>query len=240
MGKVIVSEDGGPGEPIVPGTESAHLGPTQSEEEEGGKDTLDSQAAEWVNLYADYLYRYAMLRLRDKQASEDVVQETFLAALQSFKNFKGRSSVKTWLVNILKHKIVDHIRRCCRERRSADSGGVLDDWMEDAFNEHGHWNFASGKHPKCAWVDSDPEAAYDRQRFWTVLQGSLAHLPTRVAQAFVLREIDGLETEEICSTMNISRNNLWVMLHRARLFLSHSLETDGFSVDRPRGQKQRA
>lgn len=182
-------------------------------------------AEKWVAGYGDYLFRYALLRLRHRQASEDVVQETFLAALKSYRNFQGRSSEKTWLVNILKHKIVDYLRKASRERAVRDE--EFEGWFEDVFEEHGHWNSAAGKFPR-DWGASDPERAFQGQQFWKALQASLGELPSRVAEAFVLREIEGLETDEICQALGVTRNNLWVMLHRARMYLRHSLEAGGY------------
>lgn len=191
----------------------------------GSTDSPAARAEKWVASYGDYLYRYALLRLRHRQAAEDVVQETFLAALKSYRNFQGRSSEKTWLVNILKHKIIDYIRKDSREQSTSDED--LQGYFDDAFDERGHWKPSSPKMPR-QWSASDPDCAYQGEQFWTTLQTSLGELPNRIAQAFVLREIEGLDTDEICRTLGITRNNLWVMLHRARGYLRQSLEARGF------------
>ena len=72
----------------------------------------------WVNEYGDFLYRFALSRVKDPSVAEDLVQETFLAALRARENFKGRSAGRTWLIAILKHKIVDYIRKKIREPAS--------------------------------------------------------------------------------------------------------------------------
>src|SRR5215510_12490677 len=86
----------------------------------------------WLERHGDYLYRYAMLRLRDSSAAEDVVQETLLAALKSAARFAGASSERTWLVGILKHKISDWFRR---QRETTDS--INSD--EEFFDKDGFW-----------------------------------------------------------------------------------------------------
>ena len=62
----------------------------------------------WVDQYSNALYTYAIVRVRKPDVAEEMVQETFLAALQALKRFKGRSSEKTWLIGILKHKIIEY------------------------------------------------------------------------------------------------------------------------------------
>lgn len=210
----------------VPGRKASEPLP-QSGGSAAEADLAARRAEQWTDLYGDYLYRYALLRLRNRQGAEDVVQETFVAALQSYRNFQGRSSEKTWLVNILKHKIIDQFRKTGREDAVCDE--KFEGWFSDVFNERGHWNFSSGKAPRI-WSAPDPERAYGNQQFWKALHSSLEELPDRVADAFVLREIEGLETEEICRTLGVTRNNLWVMLHRARAYLRRSLEEGGFAV----------
>src|SRR5688500_20409857 len=82
-----------------------------------------------------YLLRYASLQLRDPHLAEDVVQETLLAALAGEAGFGGRSNLRTWLTGILKHKIVDAIRRLSRETTVATDA----DEFEALVRERGHW-----------------------------------------------------------------------------------------------------
>jgi RNA polymerase sigma-70 factor (ECF subfamily) len=176
----------------------------------------------WVNEHGDYLYSYALLRVRNRELAEEIVQETFLAALKACHNFAWQSSERTWLIGILKHKIVDHFRRSSRERPVADfEAGPSDD---DLFRKSGewvdHWTREGG--PK-EWTD-DPSQLVEQKEFWEVFNRCLAQLPPRLAEAFTLREIDGLSSEEVCEILSVTPNNLWVMLHRARALLRRSLE----------------
>jgi RNA polymerase sigma-70 factor (ECF subfamily) len=180
-----------------------------------------SDPEHWVDEHGDYLYRYALFRLHDAQLAEDMVQETFLAALHAQERFSGRSSEKTWLVGILKHKIADHIRKVSRERSFGDTESSID-IEEDLFDEAGKWKIAP-----TAW-DTDPSSTLENKEFWEVLKRCLSDLPDRLSDAFSLREMDGLSTKEICKLLNVSATNLWVMLHRARMRLRRCLELNWF------------
>jgi RNA polymerase sigma-70 factor (ECF subfamily) len=170
----------------------------------------------WVDLHGDALYGFAMIRLGDPEASAEVVQEAFLAALRSRSSFSGRSSERTWLIGILKHKILDHLRR----RRRAD-------WRDELaptvfFDESENWREKPSR-----WVE-DAAGAVDRQEFWEVLRLCLGELPPIYAEAFTLHEIDGHETGEICELLGITATNLNSRLHRARLMLRSALERRWF------------
>lgn len=177
----------------------------------------------WPDLHGDYLYRYALLRTRDPVAAEEAVQDTFLAALQGRDRFAGKSSERSWLVGIMKHKIVDHYRGTAHEVPSENlDGPVAGEEPEDFFFEKGgHWR--REQDIPAAWPEN-PDAAAERQEFWDVLKRCLGELPKRSAQAFALREMDDVSTDEICSTLNITPNNLWVLLHRSRKHLRRCLE----------------
>lgn len=173
---------------------------------------------DWVDRYGDYLFRFAMLRLRDRSAAEDVVQETFLAALAGGGSFSGGSSESTWLVGILKHKIADHFRRRSREAPlpGAEPPG------NDPFDARGHWNAGPSD-----W-GGDPEDLLRQKSFFDRFLECLSGLSRNQADAFTLREIEGADTGEICKVLNISETNLWVMLHRARTHLRRCLEARWF------------
>lgn len=175
----------------------------------------------WVEQYGDYLFRYAMLRLHRREVVEDLVQETFLAGLASRQGFTGKSSERTWLVGILKHKIVDHLRRHNREQPAGTMGNSGED-VEELFDNKGNW-----RHGPRKW-SADPGSSLERQEFREVLLGCLSKLPSRLAEAFSLREIEGLGTEEICKVLQISATNLWVSLHRARMQLWLCLDHNWF------------
>jgi RNA polymerase sigma-70 factor (ECF subfamily) len=173
----------------------------------------------WVEQHGDYLYRFALSRLRDPRTAEDVLQETFLAALQSLNRFEGRSSERSWLGGILKHKILDHFRRSSRETELGDRDEPADPHPE-WFDEEGHWKLDDNS--PAEWAN--PGIALEQSRFWEVMSRCLGGLPARTARAFTLREIDGEETDAICKTLEITPTNLWVMLHRARMHLRRCLE----------------
>lgn len=176
---------------------------------------------QWVDRYGDYLYRYALARVRDPAAAEDLVQETFFAALKGRDSFRGKSSGQTWLTAILKHKIIDYFRRGNREaateRIEAVGGSV-----EDFFQSNGRWNIRPGK-----W-DEDPAELFEQHEFLQIFYRCLAALPERLAQAFRLREMEGLSTKELCKHMDITPTNSWVMLYRARVHLQRCLDVRWF------------
>jgi RNA polymerase sigma-70 factor (ECF subfamily) len=190
-------------------------------------DNQPTNPDQWVDLHGDYLYGYAMRRLRDADLVEELVQETFLAALQSRQKFAGQSSERTWLIGILKHKIVDRFRKSSREV-PLDDAELLANEHDSMFRQTGEWvgHWTSDAAPK-DW-GHDPRAAMEKKEFWNTLDRCLGELPPRLAQVFILREVEELSTEEICQTLNISANNLWVMLHRARTQLRQSLEAGYF------------
>ena len=186
---------------------------------------------DWVDQYGNALYTYALVRVRKPDRAEEMVQETFLAALHARKRFKGRSSEKTWLIGILKHKIIDYFRKVNR-RQSLEKTDIQDDFMEKLFDRNENWIDGPAR-----W-DLDPRKSLEQKEFFKVFHDCLAKLPPRLAQVFVLRELDGLEGKEICDVMNISPNNLWVMLYRARTHLRRQLELMWF--DKTEQEKKEA
>jgi RNA polymerase sigma-70 factor, ECF subfamily len=190
-------------------------------------DAQSPDPSKWLDDHGDYLFRYAVFRLRDDTASEDAVQETLLAALKAYKRFEGRGSERTWLVGILKHKIVDHFRRAGREApigEESDIGPEHREFFERNDEWVGHWN---ADYAPSDW-HATPAELVERSDFWRVFSDCLSPLPKRTASAFTLREVEGLKSEEICTILNISVNNLWIMLHRARLHLRNCLERSWF------------
>ena len=173
-----------------------------------------------------YLLRYASMQLRNPDAAEDVVQETLLAALAGEAGFAGRSNLRTWLTGILKHKIVDAIRRASREH-AVDAGDPDADAGEfdPLFDERGHWREAPD-----AW--ESPDRALEQTQFLAALQKCLEGLPARTAEAFMMREHLGLETGEICKELGVTSTHCWVLLYRARMALRQCLEASWFGASR--------
>jgi RNA polymerase sigma-70 factor (ECF subfamily) len=171
-----------------------------------------------------YLLRVAQLQLRDPDLAEDVVQETLLAALSAQAGFTGKSSVKTWLTGILKHKIVDAIRQKQRQpviQASFDDEIDLDEF-DPLFKDNGGWVA-----PPADW--GDPENALSRGQFFDVMELCLEKLPPNTARVFMMREVMELESDEICKELTITANNLWVILYRARMALRECLEQNWFA-----------
>jgi RNA polymerase sigma-70 factor (ECF subfamily) len=171
---------------------------------------------QWVDAHGDYLFNFAVGQVRDTATAEDLVQETFLAAMKSRERFAGQCSERTWLVSILRHKLYDHLRRHCREkaRRVEPSAARLDDDMDEAML----W-----LHDVAAESQS-PSRRLELGEFRANLEQALGKLPPRIAQVFQLYEIEEATGAEVCSRLGISESNLWVMLHRARKQLREHLE----------------
>jgi RNA polymerase sigma-70 factor (ECF subfamily) len=185
-----------------------------------------SDPERWVELHGDYLFSYAMTRLRDPSKAEDAVQETFLAALKGGKSFAGRSAEKSWLVGILKNKISDYYRKASRETSFTDVEFYSDE-EGDQFVPDGLFKDA-WLHDRAPQNWSSPGASLDSEVFWRTYRDCSNKLPKNVGTVFALREVDGMESREICAMLNISESNLWVMLHRARLALRRCMEVNWF------------
>ena len=189
---------------------------------------MDSTAApsqENLEQYRSYLFRYALIQLRDADRAEDVVQETLLAALESRSAFSGRSSRKTWLTGILKHKIIDQIRRASREQ-SIDASGEADAETDIGdlaalFKTDGHWDDM----PQ-SWAD--PVRQFENRRFWEAYELCANLLPRNSARVFMMRELLGMDTGEICKELDITATNCWVLLYRARMSLRLCLDKKWF------------
>ncbi|OAI17563.1 sigma-70 family RNA polymerase sigma factor [Methylomonas koyamae] len=183
------------------------------------------------------LFRYALLQLKDNELADDAVQETLLAAWQSSANFEGKAGLRTWLIGILKHKIADHWRRSAREVVTSDFDQIdngEDEADEDAFfMSNGHWNGGP-----TTW--NDPEAALKQQEFWAIYETCQNNLPAKMAQVFMLRELVGLEAEEVCQETGISDANYWVTMHRARLRLRECLEIRWFNPSNAKQEQRHA
>jgi RNA polymerase sigma-70 factor (ECF subfamily) len=187
---------------------------------------LNQAAAAWVDEHGDCLYRYALARVRKPEVAEDLVQETFLAAVRGYEKFGGRSSVRSWLCGILKHKIIDHYRKAAREISFTDLEFFTDECSEK-FVSVGFWEHEKGPHE---W-QPDASEVMQRGEFWKTMRECLGKLPERVASVFSLREMEGVPSKEICAVLSISESNLWVMLHRARMALRECLEMNWFNPD---------
>lgn len=178
----------------------------------------------WVDEHGDYLFRYALPRVRDRHVAEELVQETYLAALKAVESFRGDSNPRTWLVGLLRRKIADHYRKRSREGK-VESIDTTDPMIDAWFDDKGSWI----KRPsRC---EMDPAELLQRADFWVVLENCVQALPERQAAAFTLRMMDARESEEVCKVLSITTTNLWVALHRARARLRACLEANWFESE---------
>lgn len=179
---------------------------------------MDHNVNNWLNDHGDYLYRFALARLRDPHQAEDAVQETMLAAIKS-DSFEGDSSARTWLTGILKHKIIDLQRKSIREQPLSDliDLDASDTAMDDFFDKAGHWL------EKPQTLDM-PENALEQKQFLGILSACMDKLPSKLAAIFMMRDVHEVENENICKELDITATNAWVMLYRARMGLRKCLE----------------
>jgi RNA polymerase sigma-70 factor (ECF subfamily) len=175
---------------------------------------------EWLSVHGDVLFHYALARVRHEETAEDLVQDTLLAAISSRHAFRGASSERTWLIGIMRHKILDYFRGLAREQKlwaDPPNEGAID----ADFDEEGRWAASVG-----AW--QSPEKSLEQREFWTVFVDCAGRLPEALRAPFALRELDGINTDELAAILRTTRNNVWVMLSRARQQLRKCLEINWF------------
>ncbi|MEM9685619.1 MAG: sigma-70 family RNA polymerase sigma factor [Bacteroidota bacterium] len=173
----------------------------------------------WIDRYADYLFNYAITRISDNEIAKDIVQETFFAGLKSKNNFKGEASERTWLVSILKRKIIDHYRKINSNKGKAEvkinfntESETEGDWLEDTIEDR----------------NKNAENVMENEELGLAIHNCLSKLPSKQAQIFRMKTIEGYDTETICNELNITASNLWVIIHRARTSLVGCLKENWF------------
>ena len=176
---------------------------------------------EWIDNYADYLYNFTISRVNNSDLAKDLVQETFLAGLKSVKNFQGKATERTWLVSILKRKIIDHYRKINSKKGQAE---VRMDFYDDGENK-GSW--LEERVPQ-NW-DNSSEKQIEREELRNQLEACIDTLPEKYAMVFRKKTVQEFETEEICKELGITSSNLWVMIHRARIQLRKCMEDNWFN-----------
>jgi RNA polymerase sigma-70 factor (TIGR02943 family) len=178
--------------------------------------------AKEVEALRPQLMKYARSQLRNEVWAEDAVSETLLAALEKPQAFSGASQLKTWLVGVLKHKLVDQLRRQSREATilDKDDGEDIDNLL---FDEAGHWRTKPGD-----WTEQ-PQQLLEQRQFLAVLDACVEHLPAAQGRVFMMREWLELETDQICKELEVTSTNLWVLLHRARMRLRECLQDTWFT-----------
>lgn len=173
----------------------------------------------WVDKYADYLFNYAIVRVNDREVANDLVSETFLAGLNSKDNFLGKAAERTWLISILKRKIIDHYRRSNSQKGQAEvrmnysddenSGDWLEEQVADDF-------------------DRSAEDEMENEELRMAILECLGEINEKHAAIFKMKTIDGADTEAVCNEFNITPSNLWVIIHRARTAMAACLEKNWF------------
>lgn len=174
----------------------------------------------WVDRYADYLYNFTIVRVNDHEVSQDLISETFLAGLKSKKNFKGEASERTWLISILKRKIIDHYRKKNSKKGQAEVHIAYND--EDA---EGEWLEERVSDP----YDKTAEDKMENEELGLAILKCLDGLSDKHATIFKMKTIDNFDTEVICNEFNITPSNLWVIIHRARKGLMECLDNTWFN-----------
>jgi RNA polymerase sigma-70 factor (ECF subfamily) len=174
----------------------------------------------WVDSYADYLYNYAFSRVSDTEIARDLVQETFLAGLGSARNYKGTASERTWLVSILKRKVIDHYRKINSKKGKAEVR-VQYAAQEDS---EGDWLEERAADP----ISTKELGALENEELGQAIQDCIGKLPEKQSIVFTLKTIQGMSTEDVCNELGINPSNLWVMIHRARTSLMACLDKNWF------------
>lgn len=175
----------------------------------------------WIDLYSDYLFNYTITRVNDRELTKDLVQETFYAGLKSMKNFKGESTERTWLISILKRKIIDYYRRKNSKKGQAEvrmtyvDNEMEGDWLEEQIEDFKNQNI---------------EEKLENIELGDAIYDCIDNLSPRHSRIFKMKTILDYETEAICNEFGITASNLWVIIHRARTALIECLETKGYHI----------
>lgn len=178
--------------------------------------------SKWVELYADYLYKFAYYRVNNDELAQDLVQDCFLAALKAIETYRGQASEKTWLVSILKNKIIDHYKKASTRNESPLQLSTYTAPSYDYFfdkDAKGHWQSAAK--PK-DWAVT--ENNFDTKEFYKTLENCLAELPEKWKGVFTMSLLHDADTKLVCKEFDLSSSNFWVIMHRAKLQMRACLE----------------
>ena len=179
---------------------------------------LKEEISTWVKTYTKDLLSYTISKVEQKEIAEDLVQETFISAYQSFENYRGKSNVKTWLFSILKHKIADHYRS--KYKKSSEfSSGTIDEF----FDKNHRWK---PEYRPTNW--GDEKELLDDSEFSKALNDCFEKLPQKWSSAVQLKFIEEHDSKIICSELEITTSNFWQIIHRAKLLLRNCLELKWF------------
>jgi RNA polymerase sigma-70 factor (ECF subfamily) len=174
----------------------------------------------WVEAYADYLFNFAVARVSNAEVAKDLVQDTFFAGLKSAKNYKGDAAERTWLIAILKRKVIDHYRKINSKKGKAEvrmsystSSDSEGDWLEERVADP---------------FSTQENSVIENEELGLAIQSCISKLPKKQALVFKMKTIQGISTEDICNELGINPSNLWVMIHRARTALMGCLNDNWY------------
>ena len=169
----------------------------------------------WIELYSDYLFNYTISRVNDREIAKDIIQDTFFAGLKSMKNFKGEASERTWLISILKRKIIDYYRKINSKKGQAEVRMTYNtdenegDWLEERVEDEGYLN---------------AQETLENEELGDAIYNCIDQLTEKQAAVFKMKTILNFETEDICNELNITASNFWVIIHRARTAIAECME----------------
>lgn len=183
----------------------------------------------WIERYSDVLFSYTISRINKREVAEDLVQETFFSALKGRDSYLGNASEKTWLISILKRKIIDHYRKKSTQNElNIFDKDSTDDFMNHFFDKEGgyqgHWT--EGTSPQ-EWR-KDFQTSVESDEFNSILKNCLGKLPEKSSAVFTLKNMEDLDSDEICKELQITPSNYWVLMHRAKLQLRECMEKNWF------------
>lgn len=181
---------------------------------------------EWVNKYSEELYKWAFHKTSDSETSNDLVQDTFLAAVKSIDKFEGKSNPKTWLFSILNNKISDHYRKEYKQIIINESNLQNKETKNSFFDQKGCWEESE----KPAFWPTDEENLLDNNNFKLQLANCLEGLPPVWNKAIKLKYLSDIDGNDICQEIGVSKTNYWQILHRAKLQLRKCLEINWFKI----------
>ena len=182
--------------------------------------------AQWLKTYGDYLFSYALLKVNNRETAEDLVQDVLISAWKAKETFKGDSSEKTWLVAILKNKVIDHYRKKDILKNTSEYLTETEDDFSKHFFEkiYGHWLADAAPQQ---WNNS-ADSALQGEEFDRVLQQCVQKMPTKLIPVFIAKFLDDEDSETICKVHQISTSNYWVIIHRAKVLIRSCLEKNWF------------
>lgn len=187
----------------------------KASEVEGSLEQQRSQLASWVDEHGDVLYRFARKRVQDSHVIEDLLQETFLAAVRGYAGFRGEANERSWLVAILRLKIFDHFREKSKEQSVQEIAASEASFREDRLE---------------AW-DTSQSSSLERDEFWAVVRACVEKIPPNLGKVYLMREVDDFSVQEVCDTLGISPKNLAVRMFRARTLLRDCLDKNWFAAE---------